>query len=219
LLIERALSELNPCDQQVRLGLLHELPSTPVVEPARRYGDALEVAAHAAWSSYLVQAAKHPPLDARFSWMPSWQAPSSRTAQDQLIAVFHAALAATRSEATALPKRCVARLAFDALMSDPTLSRHALSRRLDVSEGHLSRRFPEIFGASLVSQRARLRLTRFLTLAKASHSANLLHSALEAGFGSYAQLHRVFTCHSSFSPSGYLQGRGLLAAGTVVRAN
>jgi AraC-like DNA-binding protein/mannose-6-phosphate isomerase-like protein (cupin superfamily) len=195
-----------------------ELPDPPVILPASAYGDTFEQAAHTAWSTYLLQAARCPPNDERYSWIPRWDALSARAAQEGLVAVTRATLAATRSEAAAVPKKSIVRLAFDALLAEPSLSRSELCSALSVSEGYLSRHFPEVFGAGLANQRARLRLVRFLSLAKASRSQNLLRSSLQAGFGSYAQLHRVFAQHSTFAPSAYLQGQGLLAAGTVIRS-
>jgi AraC-like DNA-binding protein/mannose-6-phosphate isomerase-like protein (cupin superfamily) len=199
--------------------LARELPDPPLVEPKADLMDALERAAQTAWAAYLSHATKSPASDSRFGWMPQWHASSRRLAREGLIAVLHAALAATRSERAENHDQGLARLAFEALLSDPALSRRQLCDRLGSSEGNLSRRFPDLFGVSLVQQRARLRLVRFLSLAKASQASNLLRSSLEAGFGSYAQLHRVFWQHSSCTPSDYLVGDGRLRAGAVVRVD
>jgi AraC-like DNA-binding protein len=213
---------LRPADADldVYAGVVHlarELPDPPIVEPKAAFMGALERAARAAWGAYLLRATESPASDPRFGWMPKWHAPSTHQAREALITVFHAALAATRSESGAACGKGLARLAFEALLSEPSLSRRAVCERLNVSEGSLSRRFPDRFGASLVRQRAQLRLVRFLSLAKASRGRNLLRSSLEAGFGSYSQLHRVFSQHSSCTPSDYLFGEGRLQAGTVTR--
>ena len=197
--------------------LARELPDPPIVEPTAALMHALERAAQTAWGAYLSHATVSPASDPRFGWMPQWHASSARLASETLIAVVHAALAATRSERGRAHDKGLARLAFEALLSDPALSRRQLCDRLGSSEGNLSRRFPDLFGVSLVQQRARLRLVRFLSLAKRSQASNLLRSSLEAGFGSYAQLHRVFWQHSSCTPSDYLVGEGRLRAGAVVR--
>lgn len=193
------------------------LPVTPVVEPAERYVDAFLEAADRAWSLYLSKAMGQEPPDPRFGWMPRWDPASARDARDALSTCYRAALSAARSEAAAAPSRCIAQHAFTALLIDPSLSRSELSERLGVSDGYLSRRFPEIFGTSLVAQRARLRLVRFLTLAKTRSVPNLLRTSLQAGFGSYAQLHRVFGDYSVYTPSEYVLGTGRLAAGAVIR--
>jgi AraC-like DNA-binding protein len=197
--------------------LARGLPDPPVISPRVAFLQAIERAAEAAWGIYLARAAQCPGPDPRFPWMPAWDAASERSARAGLLGVFRAALAATESEGDTSRGKGLARSAFDALLSEPALSRRQLCERLDVSEGHLSRRFPELFAASLVQQRARLRLVRFLSLAKAPRASNLLRSCLEAGFGSYSQLHRVFSRFSSFAPNDYLFGEGRLWAGAVVR--
>jgi AraC-like DNA-binding protein len=113
------------------------------------------------------------------------------------------------------PSSRLTRRAFDLLLTDPLLSREELCERLSVSESHLSRRFPEVFGVSLVEQRARTRLCAFV--ASTRPGRNLLEAGLNAGFGSYAQLHRVFTRHSGCGPREYLFGGGDLRQALVTR--
>lgn len=68
-----------------------------------------------------------------------------------------------------------------------------LARELGVSPGHLARSFKREMGVSLVDYRNRLRIDRFFeAIHRAGSSGNLLDAALEAGFGSYAQFHRVY---------------------------
>jgi transcriptional regulator GlxA family with amidase domain len=58
-----------------------------------------------------------------------------------------------------------------------------------------------------VEYRNRLRLDRFESLL-GQGPANLLDAALEAGFGSYAQFHRVFRARLHASPRDYLRPAG-----------
>lgn len=103
-------------------------------------------------------------------------------------------------------------LACCALLEDPSLERSTVCRALDVSESYLSRRFRAELGVSFAEQRARLRLARFSTHVTREHQ-NYLASAMLAGFGSYSQLHRVFTELLSISPRDYFSrgGRNLRA--------
>ena len=61
-------------------------------------------------------------------------------------------------------------------------------------------------GVSLVEYKNRLRIERFLTLV-APGGGNLMQAALDAGFGSYAQFHRVFRNLLGATPKEYLTGR------------
>jgi AraC-like DNA-binding protein len=88
------------------------------------------------------------------------------------------------------------------LAQDPTLSREAVSARIGIRSSTLTRQFREQLGVTLVSYRQRLRVQRFLELG-ADGRFTLLDACLRAGFGSYAQCHRVF-CHSlGCSPRNY----------------
>jgi transcriptional regulator GlxA family with amidase domain len=60
-------------------------------------------------------------------------------------------------------------------------------------------------GVSLVGYKNRLRLERFFTLVHPG-GGNLLQAALDAGFGSYAQFHRVFRDLLGTTPREYLTG-------------
>ena len=84
-----------------------------------------------------------------------------------------------------------------------------LARELGVSPGHLARSFKREMGVSLVDYRNRLRIDRFFeAIHRTGSTSNLLDAALEAGFGSYAQFHRVYrkflgtTPRDIFSSSG-----------------
>ncbi|MFL5303754.1 MAG: helix-turn-helix domain-containing protein, partial [Polyangia bacterium] len=59
-------------------------------------------------------------------------------------------------------------------------------------------------GMSLVEYRNRVRLDRFGALLENGRN-NLLEAALDAGFGSYAQFHRVFRALRHAAPREYLR--------------
>jgi AraC-like DNA-binding protein len=66
-----------------------------------------------------------------------------------------------------------------------------LARVVDLERSVLSRRFRRDTGLTIADYRTRCRLERFSELADGRRT--LLAAALAAGFGSYAQFHRVFT--------------------------
>jgi AraC-like DNA-binding protein len=106
-------------------------------------------------------------------------------------------------------------LACCLLLDEPSLDRPAICRALDVSEGHLSRRFQAELGLSFLEQRARLRVVRFISHVVRDHKS-LLEAALLAGFGSYSQLYRVFVRVIGMRPSQYFSAetrnrRGLVS--------
>jgi AraC-like DNA-binding protein len=80
------------------------------------------------------------------------------------------------------------------------LARGALARRCGASEWHLSKLFHQQIGVSLVDFRNRCRLERFLELYDGGR-VKLSTAALEAGFGSYPQFHRVFRARMGHAPS------------------
>ena len=88
-------------------------------------------------------------------------------------------------------QRLVAVSMVQALDADPSLTGRQLGRRFGISPSVLMRAFFFEMGISLVDYRNRLRLERFL-YSVASGDGHLLPLALESGFGSYAQFHRVF---------------------------
>jgi AraC-like DNA-binding protein len=92
------------------------------------------------------------------------------------------------------------------LLRDPTLSCNALAEQLHVNAGWLARIFKREAGTSVVDHRNELRLARFLDRVDArAHS--LLEAALDAGFGSYAQFHRVFRARFGRTPREYVVER------------
>jgi len=72
------------------------------------------------------------------------------------------------------------------------LSLGELARRSGLSPARLSRLFKQQTGVALVDFRNRQRVERFLQLYGAGQRRTMLETALEAGFGSYPQFHRVF---------------------------
>ena len=75
-----------------------------------------------------------------------------------------------------------------------------IAAKLDISLSRLARVFKAQLGMSLVEYRNRLRLERFSALMAQGHT-NLLAAALAAGFGSYAQFHRVFAPYARRRPA------------------
>jgi AraC-like DNA-binding protein len=90
------------------------------------------------------------------------------------------------------------------LGDDSSLSGPDLADRLQVSPGRFARVFKSEMGVSLVRYRNQLRLERFVKImdggGKTMHEA-----ALAAGFGSYAQFHRVFRALRHTTPRDYLR--------------
>jgi AraC-like DNA-binding protein len=89
------------------------------------------------------------------------------------------------------------------LSQDPAMSRETLSQRVGISPAALSRQFTEQLGVNLVNYRQRLRLEHFIELA-CEGRFTLLDACFRAGFGSYAQCHRVFQDTMGCSPRDYL---------------
>jgi len=94
--------------------------------------------------------------------------------------------------------------AVSMLSKDPTMGGKQIAARLDISLSRLARVFKAQLGMSLVEYRNRLRLERFSVLMDQGRT-NLLGAALAAGFGSYAQFHRVFRALRKTSPRNYLR--------------
>jgi len=110
--------------------------------------------------------------------------------------------AAEESSARRLVTATIAMLA-----KDPGMGGKQIAARLDLSLSRLARVFKAEMGMSLVEYRNRLRLDRFAVLLDRGRT-NLLEAALAAGFGSYAQFHRVCRALRHMTPREYLQSRG-----------
>ncbi|MBN1553791.1 MAG: helix-turn-helix transcriptional regulator [Phycisphaerae bacterium] len=85
--------------------------------------------------------------------------------------------------------------------NDPPDSVADLAREVSASPTYLSRLFLQQVGLSISEFRNRERIRRFLALADESSDETMLRLALRAGFGSYAQFHRVFRQCMNLSPA------------------
>jgi AraC-like DNA-binding protein len=87
-----------------------------------------------------------------------------------------------------------------------------LARRTGLSSSRLSRLFKQQTGLSIVDFRNRQRMQRFLTRYElerdSGRRSTLLNAALDAGFGSYPQFHRVFRQVAGCSPAEYQRRHG-----------
>lgn len=82
-------------------------------------------------------------------------------------------------------------------------SLNELARRSGLSAPRLSRLFKQQTGVALVDFRNRQRVEKFLQLYGTGQRLTMLDAALEAGFGSYPQFHRVFKRVIGCSPGSY----------------
>jgi len=96
--------------------------------------------------------------------------------------------------------------AIEMLDKDPTMGGKQIAAELDISLSRLARVFKAQLGMSMVAYRNRLRMERFSMLVDQGHT-NLLGAALAAGFGSYAQFHRVFRALGRGTPREFLRVR------------
>jgi methylphosphotriester-DNA--protein-cysteine methyltransferase len=98
------------------------------------------------------------------------------------------------------------RSALRALEQDPCASGASLARELSISPGYLARSFKAEMGISLVEYRHRRLMARFFEAVERGQ-ANLLAAALDAGFSSYTQFHRVYRRMFGKSPRDDMQAR------------
>ncbi|MCK6471312.1 MAG: AraC family transcriptional regulator [Planctomycetes bacterium] len=82
-----------------------------------------------------------------------------------------------------------------------------LAAEAGLSPSRLSRIFKEQMGVPLAAFRNRCRLDRFLALYGEGRRTTMLAAALDAGFGSYPQFHRIFRRMMGVSPADYRRGR------------
>jgi AraC-like DNA-binding protein len=97
----------------------------------------------------------------------------------------------------------VARAARLIAAADDAPALAALAREAGLSPARLSRLFKRQTGISLTAFRQRKCLERFLRLYGRGARYTLIQAALEAGFGSYAQFHRVFCSVMKMNPATY----------------
>ncbi|MDQ2799942.1 MAG: AraC family transcriptional regulator [Armatimonadota bacterium] len=83
---------------------------------------------------------------------------------------------------------------------DP-LSVEQIAARVGLSASRLSRLFGPQIGMGIADFRNAQRLQRFLRLYGRGQSLSASRAALEAGFGSYPQFHRIFTQAMGYSPA------------------
>ena len=123
--------------------------------------------------------------------------------EGDLVEVLERALAAHVSMRGARVHPAVAK-AMRRLEGDPSLGRDELSRAVGLVPEALSRAFMASVGLSLPEYRNRLRLGRFVQMLE-NGERNLLHAALESGFGSYPQFHRVVREQTGQPPSAFAE--------------
>jgi AraC-like DNA-binding protein len=75
-----------------------------------------------------------------------------------------------------------------------------LAASVGLTESHLSKLFAAEVGMSITEFRNRVGVERFLEIYGDGSARTLLDAALEAGFGSYPQFHRVFRNIAGYSP-------------------
>lgn len=92
------------------------------------------------------------------------------------------------------------------LAKDPAMTAEALGSQIHLSASRIARLFKAEMGMSLVQYRNRLKLERFASLLD-QKGENLLEAALAAGFGSYAQFHRVFMTERGTTPGKFVRSR------------
>ncbi|MDE3105297.1 MAG: AraC family transcriptional regulator [Acidobacteriota bacterium] len=88
-----------------------------------------------------------------------------------------------------------------------TVSLRSVAASAGISAARLSRLFRAQTGVAMVEFRNRKRIERFLELYGAGHRRTMLDAALEAGFGSYPQFHRIFRRTMGYAPMQYRQRR------------
>ncbi len=101
------------------------------------------------------------------------------------------------------PRHRLVREVTQLLVQDPSMSCGAMAKQLNMSSAQLARAFRRHARTSIVDHRNEIRLARLLGRVDLQ-ARNLLEAALEAGFGSYAQFHRVFRARFGEAPREYL---------------
>lgn len=94
--------------------------------------------------------------------------------------------------------------ALVSLLRRPELRRSDVAAMVRGYPTEVSRHFHKDVGLTLTEYRTRLRLLRFIQAA-CTGTTNLMLAALEAGFGSYSQCHRVFHRTLGCSPRRYFR--------------
>jgi AraC-like DNA-binding protein len=115
--------------------------------------------------------------------------------EQNLVALFEQIAAQLRVQ------HVLTRRALQEVGANPEAASAELARQLGVHPSALSRRFHDDLSLTFVEYRARLRTMRFIHQVDGGKS--LTAAALEAGFGSYAQCHRVTSRALGCSPQRY----------------
>jgi AraC-like DNA-binding protein len=105
------------------------------------------------------------------------------------------------------PSQRLVAATVEMLGRDPGLGTKSMAADLHISESRLAAVFKTLMGMSLVDYRNLLRLDRFEALIE-DGPASLMDAAFAAGFGSYAQFHRVFRARLHTTPGQYLRTSG-----------
>ena len=105
------------------------------------------------------------------------------------------------------PSQSLVAATVEMLNRDPRMGGKEIAAVLNISLSRLARVFKTLKGTSLVEYRNGLRLERFVALMDQG-CTNLLEAALDSGFGSYAQFHRVFRARLQATPREYLRPAG-----------
>ncbi|MEX0653843.1 MAG: AraC family transcriptional regulator [Phycisphaeraceae bacterium] len=89
-------------------------------------------------------------------------------------------------------------------IAEPMSVEH-LALEAGLSPSRLSRLFKQQTGVSLTHYRQRQQLQRYFELYGSGQRRTCMQAALEAGFGSYPQFHRVFKSHLGYGPAEHRQ--------------
>ena len=98
----------------------------------------------------------------------------------------------------------VTRRTMVSLYERPELARSEVARLVRVCPTEISRHFHHDLGTTLSDFRSRLRLLRFIQAVDAG-APSLLAAALDAGFGSYSQCHRIFQRSFECTPRSFFE--------------
>lgn len=93
--------------------------------------------------------------------------------------------------------------AMDLVRREPGAGLSSLAGEVGLSPSQLSRLFRRDVGVSLSRYRNRVRLEAFFKKREAGLARTMLETALDAGFGSYAQFNRVFRGQMGCTPMEY----------------